>query len=537
MKGEITKRNRRRVWLVLAVVIIFMSALAVRVYSIQVIQGPMYAAMARSQQRIALSGVDKRGEICDRNGEPLTGSMLEYVYILRSNRMTGGAETLLKRLEARERRTSNEKYRIFSSVEYDKEAAEKLRREYGAYIMQTPQRYQKDQPAIYLLGYVRDSDGVGIAGLERVFDEELSRREQVMYGVADAANQIVPGYGIQNSRERDVRLYTTLEKPLQEQLEEIVNGVDEGRACAIITDVESGDVLASATAPGFDPFVVEELLESQEEELFDIALQGQYPPGSVFKIVVAAAVLEQGVYDAEDTFLCSGAAVLGDVVVGCTAEDGHGELNMKEAFAKSCNCAFIQMGQTIGADAILDMAQKFGFGREVFIDLDMDRPGNLPSKEDSAGPGIANLSIGQGTLLVTPIQVAQMTQIVAAGGLDTGLWLADRLEDGDSVRELQRQIPRRILSEGTAAELLEMMRSTVKYGTARGLSDWDCAGKTGSAEGYLDGETAVHSWFTGVVPSETPRFTITVFVEGGGTGGTVAAPVFEQILEILESGS
>lgn len=519
---------KRRILCIAVVVTLILSALAVRVYSIQVIQGPVYEVMARSQQRIALSGVDGRGEICDRHGEPLTGAKLECVYILRRDRMTGAVEGLLNEVEARERRTSNSKYRIFTTDTYRKEVSEKLRREHGAYILQIPQRYEEDQTAVYLLGYVRSADQVGMTGLEAAYDEYLSQRDKVIYGVADAANRILPGYGVQNTEEREVRLITTLDKKLQEKVEDIVDRVDEGRTCAIITDVKTGDILVSATSPGFDPLLVEELLQSENEELLDIALKGMYPPGSVFKVVVALAALEEGLVSQETTFTCDGAEEFGEedeVTVSCTAKEGHGTLSLEEAFAHSCNCAFIQMGRAVGAEKILDMAQRLGFGREVLKGLDMEHPGNLPEKEETVGAGIANLSIGQGTLLVTPIQVAQMTQIVASGGLDTGLWLTE-LEP--------RQESRRVISEPVAAEMLNMMRAVTEYGTAKRIKDWDCGGKTGSAEGFLDGTPAVHAWFTGVVPANDPQFTVTVFVEGGGSGSKAAVPVFEQILNVLE---
>lgn len=532
-------QTKRRILCIIVVISVLLTGLAVRVYSIQMIQGPVYEAMARSQQRIALSGVDSRGEICDRNGKPLTGARLEYVYILQKNRVeirTGTKQTalcgevsrLLERIGARERRTSNQKYRIFTTEKYQKDVAEQLRTKYGTYILQIPQRYAQDQPAVYLLGYVRAADNVGMTGLEAAYDEYLSQRDKVIYGIADAQNRILPGYGVQNTEEREVRLVTTLDKKLQERVEEIVDRVEEGRACAIITEVKTGDLLACGTSPGFDPMMVEELLQSEKQELLDIALQGMYPPGSVFKIIVTAAALEEGIISPETMFLCDGAEEFGEqgeVTVGCTAKEGHGELTLQEAFADSCNCAFIQLGKAVGAENILDMAERFGFGRKVFNDLNMENPGNLPSEEETVGAGIANLSIGQGTILVTPVQVAQMIQTIAAGGMDTGLWLTELQE---------RHEPQRIISEATAAAILDMMRGTVESGTARTLSDWDCGGKTGSAEGYLNGTPAVHAWFTGVVPASDPQFTITVFVEGGGSGSKAAVPVFEEILEVLE---
>lgn len=528
---------RRRMRIVIAAVSILMMGLAFRVYSIQMVEGDEYKAMAQSQQKVALSGVDDRGTIYDRNGQALTGARAEYVYILPKGRLDENAEGLIEQLKAlggRERRTSNEKYRIVTSERCEKEISKELRQNYGAYVLQVPQRYEADQTAAYLLGYVRSADGVGMTGLERAFDDWLSQRDKVVYGVADAANLILPGYGVQNSKERTCCLFTTLDRSLQKKVEQVVNRVEEGRCCAIITEVESGDILACATAPGYDPLQVEELLASENQELLDIALQGQYPPGSVFKIVVAAAALESGACTPNQEFICTGAQKIGDVTIACTAKQGHGTLTMEEAFAQSCNCAFIQMGQQTGAAAILDMAEKLGLGSSVLKGLEMDRTGNLMSESEAVGAGIGNLSIGQGTLLVTPLQVAQLTQTVANGGVFTGLYLADAQKDDDGLQKLPRDAAQSVVRKETADALLSMMRRTVAAGTASRLKDWDCGGKTGSAEGVFHGQETVHAWFTGVVPAENPRFSVTVFVENGGSGGKAAVPVFEEIMEQLE---
>lgn len=533
MKQEIY----RRIKITALIVSILMLGLAFRVYVIQIRNGASYAAMARAQQRIPLLGADERGMICDRKGLALTGERLEYIYILPVSRMDEEAQRLvdaLKRRGGRERKTSNRGYRIITAESYAKNISEKLKRKYGAYILRLPQRYAPDQTAVYLLGYARSSDGKGVSGLEKAFDDWLSKREEAIYGLADGANRILPGYGVQNKKERSFGLMTTLDRELQKNLENIVNQVEEGRCCAIVTQAATGDILACATAPGFSPFRVEELLESENRELLDIALQGQYPPGSVFKIVVAAAALEAGICTPHKTFTCTGSQRVGGIDIACTAHQGHGELTMEEAFSVSCNCVFIQMGELVGAKDILAMAKRLGLGREVLTNLNMESCGRLTKEQEAAGAGIGNLSIGQGSLLVTPLQLAQLTQTVANGGVFTGLYLADALKEGETTVKLPRSSPVRVMKQETAEALLFMMKQTARLGTAKSLKEWDCGGKTGSAEGVFEGNKAVHAWFTGVVPAENPQFGITVFVENGGSGGKTAVPVFESIMEKLK---
>ncbi|MBO5666691.1 MAG: hypothetical protein J6S45_04525 [Firmicutes bacterium] len=237
---EIERSQKNRLLVIFVGIVILMMALALRLYQIQVRDGAMYETMARSQQKVMVSGVDRRGEICDRHGEALTGSTWEYVYLLRKDRMDDGAMSLLQQIHGQERFTSNEKYRIFSTGTYVKEASEELRKRYGAYIIEMPQRYQENQVAKYLIGSIDEVTGQGTAGLELAFDDWLSQRDTVIYGIADAANRILPGYGIQNKEERMCRLITTIDKPLQERLEAVV----ERKDTVVITDVKSGDILA-----------------------------------------------------------------------------------------------------------------------------------------------------------------------------------------------------------------------------------------------------------------------------------------------------
>lgn len=525
--------QRRRMIALTLFVFAAMAALSYRLYVIQIQRGEEYAAMAWSQQRIPISGADGRAAICDRRGVAFTGESEEYLYILRRERLDDSAQRYIAALKGRERKTSNEKYRIIAADAWHPEASAALKEEYGAYILKLPQRYQENQAAIYLLGYIRSADGRGMAGLEKAFDEWLSLGQRQLYAVGDAKNSILTGYSLKSAAGQGRRLITTLDKRLQMQIEDIVNRVTAGRCCAVVTEAATGDILACASAPGFDPARVEELLDSPGQELVNIAMQGQYPPGSVFKIAVAAAALESGACTEESRFFCTGSQTINGVTIGCSAKEGHGMLTMEQAFAKSCNCAFIQMGQEAGAQAVLDMAERLGFGSNVLSGLSMDKEGNLTVAAEAVGAGIGNLSIGQGTLLATPLQVAQMTQIVANDGMATGLYLVSEKEEGAATEVLPRQVPRRVMSFHTAQALRSMMRATVMQGTARSLAQLDCGGKTGSAEAVADGKETVHAWFTGVVPADMPRYTITVFVENGGSGGAAAVPVFGDIVQCL----
>ena len=245
--------------------------------------------------------------------------------------------------------------------------------------------------------------------------------------------------------------------------------------------------------------------------------------------------------DKNTMFHCTGKEKLSGIEIGCSTggKDGHGDISLEQAFAYSCNCAFIQLGKLTGSENIIDMAEKLGLGEAPISDLPSVRRGNVTTLENAVGDGIGNLSIGQGEMLVTPLQVARLTNIIARRGNDVELSLiknADEIMTSAGGSFAQRRVDANVISKETAEEITHMMRQTVIYGTARGTgSNFEAAGKTGSAEtGTYEG-APVHGWFTGFFPASDPKYTITVFVENGRSGRASAVPIFEKIAAEIES--
>ena len=270
-------------------------------------------------------------------------------------------------------------------------------------------------------------------------------------------------------------------------------------------------------------------MRSDTGELVNKVTQGEYPPGSIFKLVVAAAALEAGC-DPDMQFTCSGAETVNGHSVSCETggEYGHGEITMEEAMAYSCNCAFIQLGQKTGAESIIAMAEKLGLGNVVLEGYPGEKEGNLMTVRQSSGAAITNLSIGQGETLVTPLQVANMMSIIANDGVDTGLSLIMEKEKEDEGI--------RCLNSETVTALQKMMDAVIEYGTASELDiTVPAGGKTGSAESMQGGKEVIHGWMTGYFPTEDPEYTVTVFIENGRTGKGSAGPVFSEVTEYISS--
>jgi len=294
-----------------------------------------------------------------------------------------------------------------------------------------------------------------------------------------------------------------------------------------------------ASRPGFNPADISGYLNDAAQPLFNRAIAG-YTPGSIFKIISTATALEEH-YNPETTYDCPGFYTVGEQVFKCWTYDagGHGLMDFKNAFAQSCNGYFIRLGIGLGAEKMLETAREFGLGGATGLDSQKvsEYEGMLPEPSELEGDGnIANLAMGQGKILVTPLQAAGMAAIIANGGIRNTFNIVDCIvnHEGEIVRDLKTREWQRVISRETAAALMEMMEATVENGTGQKADIGGyggAAGKTGSAEtGLFQGERRIlHAWFTGYFPYVEPRYAMCVFVEDGSGGGTSAAPVFAEI--------
>lgn len=535
VRKKIIKRGRMT-FILFAVVI---ALLCGRLVYIQLIAGPALAETAARQQMINLVGADGRAFIYDRNMTPLTGINREYVYIIKKDGTPVQAvANILAALDATPVSGASKGYYVYAGNTYDKQYADLLVARYGAYIFECDRRYSDNQAAAHVIGYINPYDNTGVSGIEEELNDLLSSAERKTYVYADRDGRILAGAGsVLRGTEAAQDIVLTIDMRMQAALEEILAQTDKNCA-AVIVDCGSGEILAMASTPVYNPNNVAAYIRSEKAELLNKVTQGEYPPGSIFKLVVAAAALETGAIDMNSTFYCTGSEKFGNIEIGCSTggEDGHGEINLKDAFAYSCNSAFIQIGKRVGAEDIIEMAEAMGLGEAPLRDIPNIRSGHVTESKDAQGAGIGNLSIGQGSMLVTPLQVARLTNIIANSGNDIELSLIKNSDDIAAVSSAfaasytKRTVRSNVISAETARQVRYLMKLTAQYGTAAaGNSSLSFAGKTGSAE---DGET-VHGWFTGFTPAQKPRYTITVFVEEGKSGRASAVPIFNEITAAL----
>ncbi|WP_065821182.1 peptidoglycan D,D-transpeptidase FtsI family protein [Thermoclostridium stercorarium] len=541
--------RKGRVRLVLYIITALMACLVYRLYQIQVEQYEVFSSAAFRQRSRMTPVYHERGQIFDRNMIPFTDRTTEYVAVLQPAifpRDRKVWETVADALKTSIEDFTNFSIYNASPVIYriDEGAARMFIENpvKGVSIVERKVRTDKSMPAAHIVGYTDETGTQGMSGVEKAY-QHILRSDNAVYAVAttDARYQYLEEYGyrlMESRADEPLSVKLTLDYHMQKLAEEVMDRMMVSGAVVVI-DVLTGDILVLASRPGFNPANISEYLNDERQPLFNRAIAG-YTPGSIFKIITTAAALEEN-FDPEVTFDCPGFIQVGEQVFKCwNYEDGgHGILNLTESFAQSCNSYFIHLGIQLGAEKMLDMAKKFGLGSTTGISEQLipEYEGMLPDINELIGDGnIANLAMGQGKILVTPVQAAGMAAIIANGGIRHTFNIVDSIvnSEGEIVRDMKKREWKRVISRETATALMKMMEATVEYGTGKRADIWGyggSAGKTGSAEtGMFDDERQIiHAWFTGYFPYAEPKYAMCVFVEDGTGGGTSAAPVFAEI--------
>lgn len=493
------------------------------------------AVVGNSQGKRTVTVAECRGTVYDRKMRPLVNAEREYrAAILPEESMLGAVRPAM---------TNTAYAALLEKLSTGAPAVARLTGPAaivpGMALFHVPVRYGERQLAEHLIGYLDGSSQHGVSGLEYAYDAWLSagQGKATATFAVNGAGMYFSGEGVVTNNtlnNADSGIITTLDAQLQQIAETVCKEVLP-KGAVVILKPDSGELLTSVSMPSFHPESLAESIERNDGALVNRALS-LYDCGSIFKIVTAAAALENGV-PVTRTYACQGALSVGDVRFHCHQRTlGHQRLTMQEAFAQSCNLYFIQLAQEIGPDAILQMAERFGLTEAISLANGVAAEACvLPTRAELQSPAaLANLSFGQGKLLLTPLHVARMTASVAGDGTLPPVSLVTGTVDvtGKIAVEAQGE-GERALSPKTAEILQVMMRSVVTQGTGKKatLADETAAGKTGTAEtGQVNnGNPVVQSWFTGYFPAENPRYCITVLVEDADTQVKNAAEVFCEI--------
>lgn len=381
----------------------------------------------------------------------------------------------------------------------------------------------------HVIGYM--SLGGSGYGLESAFDDILKSTSSSSFSYLKDIfdNQTSKGYKI-NIEKNYGGIALTIDYHIQKTVEDVLDR-HKTNGAVIVADCKTGEILAMASRPNFDRNNLEKYLDGKDGELINRCITA-YNPGSVFKIIVAAASFEEGINE-DKIYRCDGKTEIDGAEFVCHKKDGHKDQSLKEAFANSCNCAFYEIGNEIGTENIYKYSSLFGIGDEVLkINGIKEDFGNVP--KTSGKRENANISIGQGDVMVTPLQIADILCTVCNGGIRNQLSLIYAYVGSDgNMQKIMPSTVGRVISNTTARKLMDLMRYAVQNGTGNSanVTNFGAGGKTGSAEtGWSKGgEIMQHGWFAGFFPSDNPRYVCVVLAENGKSGTDSASPLFSEI--------
>ncbi len=563
-----------------------------RLYYLQVYQSDKYKVMSDENRISTRFLVPPRGVIYDRNGEIIAGNEQDFQALLIAEQTQDVRQTLdnfkkiveisdgeeNKILEDIRRHRRFIPVKLKNNLRWDDvsrvmlnapnlpgvEIDEGLSRYYPyadiyahvlGYVGPVAEGEKKNNPLYLVPGYK-----IGKSGLEKYYDERLQ-------GVSGTVKLEVNAYGrIMKEIERDAgkegkSLTISIDSRLQKQAYEAFG---EQSGAAVVLNVKTGEILALVSTPSFDPNLFtngisykhwDMLLNNERTPLINKAVSGQYSPGSTFKVVVALAALESGMIDEHTRYYCSGGLDIGNTRFHCWKHAGHGSLNVVEALKYSCDIFFYETAMRVGIDRIHDMAVKLGLGEPLNIGLDNEKGGNIPTqnwKKNKYGVAWskgddANSGIGQGYVLVTPLQLVTMLSRVVNGGYAIKPTFVKA--DGNTLQNVKKlnistkniEIIKRGMFEvvngaGGTAGRAKFNVDGAKMGGKTGTTQVRRISMKERASGIIRDENLPwrlrnHALFIGFTPIDNPQYAVAVVVEHGSSGSGVAAPIAGKILQ------
>jgi penicillin-binding protein 2 len=558
--------------------------LAARLWQLQIIQGNEYELRAERNRIRTIQLVAPRGTISDRNDKPLVENRPSFDVLLYRESIKNRADTMQfitekldiapEDLEARLRRNKNAGlyHPIVLKEDAGMEDISVIEAHRGDHpeiqLGPEPRRlYHYGSLAAHLLGYLGEiserelasnqfpgaSAGslIGQSGVERAYNSILTGKDGAREVLVDSMGREV---GLLDETDSVIggEINLTLDLDLQSVAEKAL----EGKVGAVVAmDPRNGEILVMASSPTFNPNdfssrLSEEawaqLVNDPDRPMQNRAIQNSYSPGSVFKLIMADAGLEEGLLDDNPSVNCKGAAKYYGRTFHCAKKEGHGSLHLEQAIAKSCNIFFYELGKRLGISKIAQHAHALGLGERTGIDLPGERAGVMPSPEWKmaarkakwyAGETIS-VSIGQGAVSVTPLQMLRAVSAIATGGMLTTPHVLLYTERNSGIHQ-EWPVSRIPIGEEHARRIREgMWESVNNYGTGHNaaIPGLDICGKTGTVQvisnekrHQLNESIEDHSWFAGFGNRDNPEIAVVVFLEHGGMGGVAAAPIARQI--------
>jgi penicillin-binding protein 2 len=587
---------KKRTDIATAVIIFFIAVIITRLWFLQIHKGTEYRQLADSNRVRMLDVVASRGNILDWQGRTIITNRPSF-NIVWVKEDSPNPDEVIKKLsrilneeiaellkKVREAADNPRHIPILLKEDIDWKTLVYIENNHfelpGIQIQVLPRRdYLYDDLASHLIGYLGEvnqkelkerknenyqgGDLLGKRGMEKLYEKQLRGEKGTIYMEVDAhgfeqrrleGKETLPGNDIQLTIDLDLQL-------------EAEQAMADKAGAVIAMDVNSGRILVFASAPplklkdfvgGISQKNWQALLDNPKRPLVHKTIQGQYPPGSIYKIVTALAGLARGVITPDTVFYCTGSMKFGNRRYGCWKKGGHGPISLHRALAESCDVYFYKVGLKVGVDSLAEYAGRFGLGHKTGIAFEYEKSGLVPTaswKKMAKGEAwqegeTLSIAIGQGFNLVTPLQINQMTAVLANGGILYRPQLIENIldQEGNVVSSFEPIVDGEII--GMERNLQLIRKGLVgavndKHGTGKSarLKEVTVGGKTGTAQVVTMKkyeETAEedvpykyrdHAWFTSFAPADKPEIAVTVLVEHGGHGGSAAGPVAKKVLE------
>lgn len=587
MEKQTAKSMRKRMFTILVAIVVLFTVIVGRLFFIQIIQGEKYQNTAINQQTRELTVAARRGTIYDRNGKALAVSATAYKVVLSPATTDEEAgELILKNLpqllgvepEKIEKSLAKNSYydvvarRVEQNVADDVRAFVRENKLGGSIsVVDDPKRYYPyNDFACHVLGFV-GTDNQGLTGLEVMYEEYLRGTDGKIVLATDAVGndlslldyekyiEAVDGYNLNTTLDETIQHY--LEKHLKEAYTERQLS---GYAGGIVMDVETGGILAMAVVDGFnlnDPFTItdpevlaqlegltgDELTSARSDALNDmwrnVLISDSYEPGSTFKSITSAIAVEENLISDSKTFFCPGYKIVAGTRIHCANHSGHGTETFQQAMNNSCNPAYMDIGELIGAEIFDEYITGFGFRDYTDIDLPGEGLGVLHSAQSLKGPvQLATTSFGQ-TFKITPIQLLTAVGAIANGGKMMRPYLVSSITDADGnvVESTEPKQVKQVISESTADTIVSMMEKVVAEGGGRNAyaKGFRICGKSGTSQKIdqknEDGTYEHTASFIAFAPADDPQVIMLLLLDEPQTtpiyGSYIVAPIVSKLME------
>ena len=562
----------------MGVILFIFLVILIRVGWLQIVEGEKFLRLSQTARLRLIPLANPRGLIVDRNERVIADNTASFSIGVIPESLENPEKTLLKlksifpdidlrKAEVKVKKVKNPFRPVvlkeginISKVTYIEERGEEFP---SVVILSQPVRsYPYGKLLSHIVGYlgevnknelknlsflgVEAGDLVGKMGIEEVYNSYLQGEKGGRQVEVDVYGRVLKTIFQKDPLPGDT-VYLTIDVNIQKIAREEMGN---RKGVVIIANPYTGEILSMLSLPSFDPNLFArgisdekwlELSRNPENPLENRAVRGEYPPASTFKIVLVTAALETGKATPFTKFYCPGYYKIGKRIFKCWKKEGHGWLNLKDALIHSCDVYFYQLGLKLGVKNIIHYARLFGLGKPTGIDLGSEKRGFLPTPEwkeklykEVWYPGdTANLSIGQGYILVTPIQMLDLISAVANGGYLVRPHLVKKIVDknGNTVFNFTPEKVKKIpISKSTLEFLHEALAGVVKRGTGWRATNKvvKIAGKTGTAQ--LAGDKNPHNWFIGYAPADNPKLSIVVLVENKEEEISIAPQIAGRIL-------